>query len=90
MLPKCVWMWGPEQEHAFEKLHELMCSPPVLNLPDLQRCFNVEMYNCINATGSVSLQEYKNGLHPVAFHLSKYNPAECNYGAGNKELLAIV
>ena len=27
MSAKRVWKWGPEQEHAFEKLHELLCSP---------------------------------------------------------------
>ena len=35
MLPKRVWDWGEAQELAFEKLCELLCSPPVLNLPDL-------------------------------------------------------
>ena len=30
------------------------------------------------------------GCTPVAFHSAKYNPAEHNYGAGDKELLAIV
>ena len=29
-------------------------------------------------------------MHPLAFHLSKYTLAEHNYGAGDKELLAIV
>ena len=45
---------------------------------------------CLNATGAVLLQEYDNGLHPIAFHPSKYNPAERNYGAGDKELLAVL
>ena len=29
-------------------------------------------------------------LHPVAFMSQKMSPAECNYGIGDKELLAIV
>ena len=45
---------------------------------------------CVNATGAVLLQEYSDGLHPVAYHSAKYNPAEHNYGAGDKELLAII
>ena len=44
----------------------------------------------MNATGAVLLQEWDDGLHPVAFPSIKYNPAECNYGTGDKELLAIV
>ena len=35
MLPKRVWEWGEPQERTFEKLLELLCSPPVLKLPDL-------------------------------------------------------
>ena len=62
----------------------------MLRLPDLSRSFIVDTDACVNATGAVSLQEYSDGLHPVAFHSAKYNPAERNYGAGDKELLAIV
>ena len=32
----------------------------------------------------------KTTLHPVAFMSEKMSPAECNYGIGDKELLAIV
>ena len=33
--------------------------------------------------------QYDDGLHPLAYHSSKYAPAERNYGGGEKELLAI-
>ena len=62
----------------------------MLRLPDLSRSFIVDTDACVNATGAVLLQEYSDVLHPVAFHSAKYNPAEHNYGAGDKELLAIV
>jgi hypothetical protein len=29
-------------------------------------------------------------MHPVAFHLRKFSPAECNYDIHNKEMLAII
>ena len=90
MSPKRSWVWGEEQERAFEKLRELLCSPPVLKLPDMRRRFIVDTDACVNATGAALLQEYDDGLHPVAYHSSKYNPADRNYGAGDKELLAIV
>ena len=44
----------------------------------------------VNAMGAALLQEYNDGLHPVAYHSCKYHPAEHNYSAGDKELLAIV
>ena len=62
----------------------------MLKLPDLQKRFIVDTNACVTTTGTVLLQEYDNGMHPVAFHLSKYTLAEHNYGAGDKELLAIV
>ena len=62
----------------------------MLRLPDLSRSFIIDTDAYVNATGAVLLQEYSDGLHPVAFHSAKYNPAKCNYGAGDKELLAIV
>ena len=55
MLPKRSWVWGEEQERAFEKLRELLCSPPVLKLPDMQRRFIVDTDACVNATGAALL-----------------------------------
>ena len=62
----------------------------MVRLPDLSRSFVVDTDGCVNATGAVLLQKYSDGLHPVALHSAKYNPAERNYGVGDKELLAIV
>ena len=44
---------------------------------------------CRDATGAVLLQQYYDGLYLLAYHTSKYAPVECNYGGGEKELLAI-
>ena len=87
--PKRPWNWGAEQDLAFAKLRELLCNPPVLKLPDFERPFVVDTDACKDATGAVLLQEYADGLHPIAYHSSKYAPAERNYGGGEKELLAI-
>ena len=55
------------QKHAFEKFRDLLCSPPVLKLPDLQWHFIVDTNTCVNTTGAMLLQDYDDGLHPVAF-----------------------
>ena len=62
----------------------------MLRLPDLSRSFVVDTDACVNATGAVLLQEYSDGLRPMAFHSAKYNSAERSYFAGDKELLAII
>ena len=87
--PKRPWNWGAEQDVAFAKLRELLCNPPVLKLPDFERPFVVDTDACKDTTGAVLLQKYDDGLHPIAYHSSKYAPAERNYGGGKKELLAI-
>ena len=56
MLPKRVYTWQPEQECAFEKLRELLCSSPVLKLTDLQRHVIVDTEACVDAMGTVLLQ----------------------------------
>ena len=90
MSPKRQWIWGAGQDVEFDQLRQLLCNPPVLCLPDLSRSFVVDTAACVNATGAVLLQEFSDGLHPVAFHSAKYNLAEHNYGAGDKELFAII
>ena len=71
-------------------MHKLLQSQPMLKLQDLQRLFIMDTDACVNTKGAILLQECDNRLYPVAFYSSKYNPAERNYGAGDKELLAIV
>ena len=41
------------------------------------------------AVGAILLQEYDDGLHPIAYSSKKYLPAERNYALHGKELLAI-
>ena len=67
----------------------MLCNPPVLKLPDFSKPFIIDTDACGDATGAVLLQQHADGLHPIAYHSSKYQPAERNYGAGDKELLAI-
>ena len=73
MSPKRMWKGGPEQERAFEKLCELVCSPPVLKLPDLQRSFIVDTNAWVNATGAVLLQEYCKVLNETLFNYTQAN-----------------
>ena len=87
--PKQPWDWGTAQDTVFAKLHDLLCNPPVLKLPDFGKPFVTDTDACKNATGAVLLQQYDDGLHSIAYHSSKYTPVERNYGVDEKELLTI-
>ena len=63
---------------------------PTLQLPDLDLEFLVTTDASDFAVGAVLSQDKGNGPHPVAFESRKMNPAEKNYAAHEKELLAIV
>ena len=42
------------------------------------------------ALGAVIMQEYKDGIHPIAFHSRSLLPAEKNYDTHDKELTGVV
>ena len=67
----------------------MLCSSPVLKLPDFTKPFFVEPDASNMALGAILLQWYNNRLHPVVFFSKKYVPAERNYAPHNKELLEI-
>ncbi|GJP67615.1 hypothetical protein CLOP_g24415, partial [Closterium sp. NIES-67] len=67
--------WGGEQQAAFEKLKILLTTHPVLRIVILT---------------VLLLQDFGEGLKPIAYESRKLNQAERNYPIHEKELLAIV
>ncbi|GJP48734.1 hypothetical protein CLOM_g8010 [Closterium sp. NIES-68] len=82
--------WGGEQQAAFEQLKLFMTTPPVLRIADSHRPFELITDANDLAVGAVLLQDFGEGLQPIAYELRKLNPAERNYPVHDKELLAIV
>ena len=64
--PKRSWTWGADQDRAFDQLRELLCNPPVLQLPNFELPFVIDTDACRDATGTVLLQQYDDSLHPIA------------------------
>lgn len=86
-----VWVWGAQEQEAFQSLKEKVCSAPVLVAPDLAWPFRLECDASKFATGAVLLQEHQvNGFQPVAFNSKKLSVHERNYPIHEKELLAII
>jgi hypothetical protein len=83
---KAQWVWGPEQQSAFDAVKQALMQPPVLALPDFSKPFEVVCDACGTGLGAVLLQEGR----PVAFESRKLSPAEQNYSTTEQELLAVV
>ena len=65
-------------------------SYPVLCTPDWSKQFVLETDASEYALGAVLMQEFEDGLHPVAFHSCSLLPAEKNYDMHDKELTGVV
>jgi hypothetical protein len=83
-------VWTEECEKAFVKLKELLTSEPILQLPDLEKPFVIQVDASDNAVGAVLLQDSAGQLLPVAYASKKLTTAEQRYPIIEKECLAIV
>ncbi len=62
------WIWGAEQQSAFDALKAILLSPPVLSYPDFKKPFVLHCDASVQGLGCALYQEGENGkLHPVAF-----------------------
>ncbi|GJP61792.1 hypothetical protein CLOP_g18920 [Closterium sp. NIES-67] len=85
----CFW-WGEKQQAAFDQLKIALTSPPILRISDPDRPYEVVTVASDIAIGAVLLQDFGDGLQPVAYESRKLQGAEKNYTVHDKEMLAIV
>ncbi|CAI5474821.1 unnamed protein product [Closterium sp. Yama58-4] len=91
LLHKSVqFLWREREQLAFDELKQILSSPPVLRLADPSRPFEVVTDASDFAVGAVLLQNFGNGLQPIAYESRKMQPPERNYPVHDKEMLAIV
>ena len=86
------WVWGVEQEEAFQNLKQAFTSAPILRIPDDVNPFRLETDSSDFATGAVlsQLDPVDQLWHPVAFYSKSLNEHERNYEIYDKEMLAII
>ncbi|CAI7795296.1 unnamed protein product [Closterium sp. NIES-53] len=85
-----AFTWGEKEHAAFSTLKNVLCSPPVLRIADPHRPFEVVTDASEIAIGAVLLQDFGNGLQPIAYESQKPHPPEKNYPIHDREMLAIV
>jgi hypothetical protein len=58
------FMWGLSQHQSFDDLKKLLCSSPMISLPDLQQPFEIET-DASNYVADIVLTQHK---QPMAYH----------------------
>ncbi|CAI7872131.1 unnamed protein product [Closterium sp. NIES-53] len=84
------FVWGEEADAAFHELKIFLVSPPVMRIADPSWPFEVVTDASDFAIGAVLLQDFGNGLQPIAYESRKLQAAERNYPIHDKEMLAII
>ena len=83
--------WGINEEQAFSKLKDLLCSAPVLSHPNFDREFILTTDASIEGIGYVLSQKNdKKEDHPISYGGRTLRSGEPNYNITELECLAIV
>ncbi|KAJ9531498.1 hypothetical protein QJQ45_015038 [Haematococcus lacustris] len=85
------WRWGEVEQRAFADIKAAMASSPVVRPPDFSLPFTVKTDASLFAIGAVLTQQDSSGAeYVVAYESRKLNPAQVNYPAHERELLAVL
>ena len=79
MSEKEPFLWGADQQQAFQTLKDALCSSPVLRLYDPDKPIRVVTDASDWAVGAVLLQDFGDGWQPIAYDSVKLKPAETRY-----------
>jgi hypothetical protein len=80
------FIWGPNQERAFETLKQRLSSAPILTLPDGSKDFVVYCDASVNGLGCVLMQRH----NMIAYASRQLKKHEENYATHDLELGAVV
>lgn len=84
------WEWNAQCQAAFERLKELLQSPPVLAQPELHSGFQVHCDSSDVGLGAVLMQTVKGEDRAIAFASRALHGAELRYSTSEKECLAVL
>ena len=85
-----VFVWGEEQQEAFDTLKSALLSAPLLRHPDFSKRFYVQTDACGYGLGAVLTQEYEDGKHPILYLSRSLSEAERKWAARELEALGVV
>lgn len=83
------FVWGPDQQAAFEKLKKALTCNKVLRMPNFELPFVLHTDASRSSISAIVSQRYDDALLPVAYGSRPTNEHEKNYSAFELETLAI-
>lgn len=84
------WNWSFEQQDSFDKLKELLTSPPILARPDFTKIFQVQTDASGTGLGAVLSQQHEEGEKVVTYASRTLQQAETKYTVTEQECLGVV
>ncbi|CAF1432643.1 unnamed protein product [Rotaria sordida] len=82
--------WSKECTDAFETLKQRLTNAPIMNTPNFEQPFILELDACEYGLGAILTQEYDGEKYVIAYASRTLSTAERKYGATEREALAIV
>jgi ribonuclease HI len=83
------FVWGDEQQKAFDEIKEYMKEPPVLVPPQLNKPFKLYVAADTQTTGSALIQEFEGKERVVAYLSRRLLDPETRYLAAEKTCLCV-
>jgi transposase InsO family protein len=84
-----AFVWGKEQQKAFELLKAQLMAEPVLSFPDFSKPFILTTDASGYAIGAVLTQDFDDGEHLITCHSRSLKKSEKNYSNTDREILAV-
>ena len=87
--PAVDWRWTETEQTVFDKVKDILSSPPVLAYPDFTKSFELHTDASTKALGAVLCQEQNGKKHVISYASRALTKSERNYSAFKLEFLAL-